>query len=154
MGVLRIREERGEKRMYMGLLLLGDECADMIDRYLDRGILFVGETAEGPVAVCVVTHESSGVVEIKNLAVDVRYQGRGYGTAMMKDVERRFSGYELLVGTGETPSTLAFYRKLGFSDSHRVPDFFTDNYPMPIVEEGVLLRDMIYLRKVACVSGG
>lgn len=29
----------------------------------------------------------------------------------------------------------------------RVPDFFTNNYSNPIIEDGVLLRDMIYLKK-------
>lgn len=56
--------------------------------------------------------------------------------------------HTLLVGTGETPSTLKFYERCGFAYSHRVPGFFTIHYDHPIVEEGVLLCDMVYLRKV------
>ena len=31
--------------------------------------------------------------------------------------------------------------------SRRIPDFFTDHYPEPIYEEGILLTDMIYLKQ-------
>ena len=62
-----------------------------------------------------------------------RYAERGYRT--------------LRVGTGETPSTLRFYAQCGFRPAGRIPDFFTRNYDHPIVEEGVLLRDMILLEQ-------
>ena len=62
-----------------------------------------------------------------------RYAERGYRT--------------LRVGTGETPSTLSFYAQCGFRPAGRIPDFFTRNYDHPIVEEGVLLRDMILLEQ-------
>lgn len=43
-------------------------------------------------------------------------------------------------------------RTFGFADysfrpAGRIPDFFTRNYDHPIVEEGVLLRDMILLEQ-------
>jgi hypothetical protein len=53
----------------------------------------------------------------------------------------------MLVGTGETPSILRFYKNCGFEYSHRVKDFFTDNYDHPIIEEGVRLADMVYFSK-------
>ena len=49
--------------------------------------------------------------------------------------------------TGESPLTLPFYEKCGFTVSHRIPDFFTKNYDHPIWEAGVLLKDMVYLRR-------
>ena len=51
------------------------------------------------------------------------------------------------LGTGENPRTLAFYRKRGFADSHRIPNFFTDRYDHPIYEAGVQLVDMVYLQR-------
>ena len=57
------------------------------------------------------------------------------------------AGTRVLVGTGETPSTLSFYAQCGFRPAGRIPDFFTRNYDHPIVEEGVLLRDMILLEQ-------
>ena len=53
----------------------------------------------------------------------------------------------MIVGTGETAETMSFYKKCGFKYSHIVPDFFTDNYDYPIVENGITLKDMVYFRK-------
>ena len=53
----------------------------------------------------------------------------------------------MLVGTGETPGILSFYESCGFTQSHRIKNFFTDNYDHPIYEEGKLLTDMVYLKR-------
>ena len=42
---------------------------------------------------------------------------------------------------------VAFYARFGFTHSHTVTGFFTDNYPEPLYEDGVLLTDMLYLKK-------
>lgn len=53
----------------------------------------------------------------------------------------------MTVGTGDSMSTISFYRKCGFHYSHSVPDFFTVNYDHPIEEDGKILKDMLYFRK-------
>ena len=53
----------------------------------------------------------------------------------------------LILGTGENPKTLDFYKKRGFKEYKIVKNFFTENYSHPIYENGVQLRDMIYLKK-------
>ena len=53
----------------------------------------------------------------------------------------------LRVGTGDSQLTLPFYKKCGFIESHRIKNFFTDNYDHPIFECGVQLIDMVYLEK-------
>lgn len=144
---LAIREVAANKRLYMPLLLEGDESVTMIDRYLDRGRLYAGFLGDKAVAVCVITKESDGLVEVKNLAVDSGVRRRGYGRQMLRYVEKLHPKSTVTLGTGETPSTLRFYESCGYRFSHRIHGFFTDNYPHPIVEEGVTLRDMIYLTK-------
>ena len=121
------------RKQYLPLLLTGDESESMIDRYIDSGTLYVGFLNDEPMAVCVVVRLDPDTVEIKNLAVVAGYRCQGYGGRMLKHVE--------------TPSTLRFYKSCGYSYSHTIPDFFTDNYPAPIIEEGVTLRDMVYLKK-------
>jgi GNAT superfamily N-acetyltransferase len=84
--------------------------------------------------------------ELKNIATYKKYQGRGYGKALINFI---FDFYktdfkEMLVGTGETPSTLLFYENCGFERSHRIKNYFTDHYDHPIFEEGLQLVDMIY----------
>ena len=53
----------------------------------------------------------------------------------------------MLVGTGDALSTISFYEHCGFTISHRIENFFTDNYDHPIYEEGKLLTDMVYLKR-------
>lgn len=53
----------------------------------------------------------------------------------------------MFVGTGDVPSALGFYRKCGFSESHRVKNFFTDNYDHIMIEDGIQLVDMVYLKR-------
>lgn len=141
-------EIKDNKKQYLDLLLLADEQEDMIDRYLERGTMYALDD-NGVKAVCVVTDEGNGVLEIKNLAVSPEHHRKGYGRQMIGYIERtykdRFS--VLQVGTGESPLTLPFYEKCGFISSHRVKNFFTDNYGRPIFEGGVQLVDMVYLRK-------
>lgn len=142
-----------DKRPYMPLLLVGDESEEMILRYIDRGVLYIGVLDGEVIAVCVVTEESGQVVEVKNLAVANGFRRMGYGRRMLGHIERIHAGKIIQLGTGEAPSTLSFYKACGFTFSHRIPGFFTDNYPAPIIDDGVELRDMVYLSKKAVWHG-
>ena len=146
---MEIRKIASHKKDYLPLLLLGDEQEDMIDRYLERGTLYALFIEDAARAVCVVTDEGNGVLEIKNIAVAPAFQKKGLGRALIAYIENthRQTHSVLLVGTGESPRTVPFYEKCGFGYSHRIPDFFTDHYDHPIYEGGVLLRDMVYLQK-------
>lgn len=134
------------KRDFLPLLLLGDEQEDMIERYLDRGTLYALYEENALLAVCVVTEEGGGAFEIKNLAVAPGNQRRGYGRAMVEHVVRqcRGRGKYLLAGTGDSPLTVPFYEACGFRESHRVKNFFPENYDHPIFEAGRQLVDMVY----------
>lgn len=145
---MMITEVKSNKKQYLSLLLLADEQEDMIDRYLEKGTMYV--LIDGGVKCeCVVTNEENGILEIKNLATEPASQKQGYGKAMIEFIAQRYKGaYSVLqVGTGESPLTIPFYEKCGFIRSHTVKNFFTDNYDHPIYECGVQLVDMIYLRK-------
>ena len=136
------------KKQYLDLLLLGDEQESMIDRYLERGDLYA--LYEGDVrAIGVVTDEGEGAVELKNLAVPPQYQRMGYGGRMVRFLLERYRSRAqvMLVGTGDSPLVLPFYKSCGFTESHRVKNFFLDNYDHPIIEGGQLLTDMVYLKQ-------
>lgn len=145
---MRIIEVTENKKEHLGLLLLADEQEDMIDRYIDKGRMFVLDD-NGVKCECVITDEGNGVLEIKNIATVPECQGKGYAKAMIDFVVRTFrEQYSILqVGTGDSPLTVPFYEKCGFSRSHTIPNFFTNNYDHPIFECGVQLVDMVYLRK-------
>ena len=145
---MQIREIINDKKQYLDLLLLADEQEDMIDRYLERGTMYVLEE-DGVKAECVVTDEGSGVLELKNIAVEPAFQGKGYGKALLDFLVQTYAGrYEILqVGTGDSPFTILFYEACGFCRHHRVKNFFTDYYDHPIYDNGVRLVDMVYLQK-------
>lgn len=142
-----IRNIITDKKRYLNLLLIGDESERMIYRYLSQGSLYVLFISNVPAGVCVVTQESDRLIEIRNIAILPEYRRRGFGSTLLRFIEKQYHGFDIQLGTGETPSTLRFYEKAGFRYSHRINHFFTDNYDHAIIEEGVLLDDMIYLIK-------
>lgn len=145
---MKIIEIQENKKEYLPLLILADEQEDMIDCYLEKGTMYVLDD-NGVKAECVVTDEGDSVLEIKNIAVDPSFQKMGYGKSLIEFVEKQYAGeYSVLqVGTGDSPLTLPFYERCGFERSYIVENFFTDNYNHPIFENGVQLKDMVYLRK-------
>lgn len=147
MYIVQITEK---KKQYLDLLLLADEQEEMIDRYLERGDMFVlQDEHKKAIAVAVVTVEGDNVVELKNLAVLKEEQGKGYGKRMIEYVCKFYSEkYRMLfVGTGDVDVTVGFYKHCGFTYSHRVKNFFIENYDYPIYEDGVQLKDMVYLSR-------
>ncbi len=136
-----------DKRKYLPLLLIADEQESRIEEYIDKISMFVlddgGVKAE--TSVC----DNCGVPEIKSLAVLPDFRKKGYGRKLIEFVcqkyKKDFSAVQ--VGTGDSPLTVPFYQKCGFVKSHVVKNFFIDNYDHPIIEDGVRLVDMIYLKK-------
>lgn len=145
---MKIRKVENDKKRYLDLLLLADEQENMIDRYLERGTMYVLED-DGVKAECVVTDEGGGMLELKNLAVEPAFQGKGYGKALVDFLVQSYKEqYTVLqVGTGDSPSTIPFYESCGFRRHHLVKNFFTDHYDHPICEGGVQLVDMVYLQR-------
>ena len=64
----------------------------MIDRYLERGEMFVARDDGQVVAECVVTDEADRIGEIKNLAVPLQYQRKGYGRQTLEFLEAYYRG--------------------------------------------------------------
>ena len=129
---MKIKEIKENKKQFLPLLLLAYEQEDMIDRYLNRGTMYVLDD-DGVKCECVVTDEGNGVLEIKNIATEPEYQGKGYGKELIDFVATTYKGkYSILqVGTGDSPLTIPFYEKCGFIRTHSIKNFFTDNYDHP-----------------------
>jgi GNAT superfamily N-acetyltransferase len=145
---MRIEKVVENKKQFLDLLLLADEQEDMIDKYLPDGEMFALYDDDLK-SVCVVVPINTDTCELKNIATYKNHQGKGYGRALIHFILDFYKNkYEsMLVGTGETPTILSFYKNCGFEESHRVKNFFTDNYDHPMFEENIQLVDMIYLRK-------
>lgn len=146
---IEIKEIHRNKKDFLPLLLIGDEEEKMIDKYLNKCRVFAAfdnETAVGIIAVCGCENR---VCEIKNIAINEKYRKKGLGRLLIRHTEKLFrDNFDFIqAGTGESPLTVPFYEKCGFEYSHRTENFFTDNYENPIIEAGVVLKDMVYYRK-------
>lgn len=136
------------KREYLRLLLLADEQESMIEKYLDKGTMYVLDD-NGVKAEIVVCDEGNGVLEIKNLAVEPQFKRQGYAKKLVDFVCEHYNkDYTALqAGTGDSPLTVPFYESCGFKRSHTIKNFFTDNYDHAMYECGIQLVDMIYFVK-------
>ncbi len=145
---MEIKEIKHNKKHYLDLLLLADEQESMINRYLERGTMYVLND-DGIKALCVVTDEGEGILEIKNIATLPEYQCKGYGRYLIEFISEKYTGkYSILqAGTGDSPLTIPFYEKCSFHKSHIVKNFFIDNYDHAIYECGNQLVDMVYFRR-------
>lgn len=145
---MQITEIKENKKQYLELLLLADEQENMIDKYIEKGTMYVLDD-NGIKCECVVTDEGNGILELKNIASVPAYQKKGYGKTMIDFLIHKYKDqYQILqVGTGDSPLTVPFYEKCGFIRSHSIKNFFTDHYDHPIYECGVQLVDMVYLQR-------
>lgn len=143
----------GDRRQAMDLLLLADPDPAMIGRYLDRCDLFVLREGDVILAQAAVLPMADGACELKNLAVREERQGLGLGSRLVRELFAAYAarGYtRMLVGTSDRGRD--FYRRLGFADCGVLPGFFLQ-YAEPVIEEGVLCRDMYMLEAVIPPQG-
>lgn len=145
---MEIKQIFENKKDFLELLLLADEEEKMIDKYIENGNMFAlyDKDLKG---CCVVLKINEKTIEIKNLAIYEKEQKKGYGKALINFVISNYKNKfeRIIVGTGESPLTLPFYEKCGFKIYDKIENFFLDNYEKPIYENGILLKDMIYLEK-------
>ncbi|MEM8527667.1 MAG: GNAT family N-acetyltransferase [Bacteroidota bacterium] len=133
------------------LLFLADPSKELIDDYLRDGNCYIATIENVLVGVLILVEIESNVLEIKNIAVDSSFQGKGYGKQLLQFAEKiaKQQGYQkLLIGTGNSSiGQLAFYQKMGFEIDHLKKNFFVENYEEAIVEDGIICKHMIILVK-------
>jgi len=143
---MEIKIISNNKKSFMDLLLLADEQEDMIEKYLDRGTLFALYD-NGLKSICVVTDEGNGNFEIQNLATYKQFQGKGYGTRLVKYVFEYYKDKDTVMYVGTGAPLVSFYEHCGFTFSHRLENYFLEHYKEPIIEAGIQLKDKVYLKK-------
>ncbi|MCK9628569.1 MAG: GNAT family N-acetyltransferase [Bacteroidales bacterium] len=145
---MKIEKITENKKQFLDLLLLADEQEDMIDKYLPGGDLFALYDDDLK-SVCVVVQVNSETCELKNIATYEKFQGKGYGRTLINFISDLYKNdyRTMIVGTGEIPWIMSFYESCGFERSHRINNFFTNNYNHPMFDGDIQLVDMIYLKK-------
>lgn len=111
---MEIKEIKSNKKQYIDLLLLADEQESMIDRYLERGIMYILIDKGKVRSECVITVENGNTVEIKNIATYPEDQGKGYAKHLINFIAKKYQNkYQILqVGTGDSPLTIPFYENV------------------------------------------
>lgn len=143
-----IKKERENKEKYMKLLLEADPSEKLIRQYLVNGDLFVLTYKNEVACVAVVTKVDDDICELKNIAIEEKYRGKGYAKKMLKYLCDNYKQkyHKMLVGT--TENNIPFYVKQGFDKYEKtIKDFFIDNYEEEIKDGELVCTDMIYYSK-------
>ncbi|MBI3234461.1 MAG: GNAT family N-acetyltransferase [Bacteroidetes bacterium] len=143
-----------ENEIPFDLLLLADETMEAIKKYIydsDIYVLFT-KVNTSPAGVVVINKVSDLQIEIKNIAVLESFQGKGIGSSLIqriKEIAAHDNYKEIIVGTPDVGiREIEFYEKNGFIRYGIKKNFFIENYSIPIIEDGVILKDMVMLKIV------
>lgn len=148
---MKIARIKKYEQAHFQLLLLADPNRHLIEQYLKSSFGFEMLEGENLIGLIVLTPIDQFKIELKNLAIDPKYQHQGYAQKLIQFVteyaaQRNY--HEMVVGTGTTSFVqLYLYQKMNFRCFAVKTDFFIDNYSKPIFENGLQLRDMLLLHK-------
>ena len=146
-----IRQLSKDEKIPYDLLLLADETIEAINKYIFDSDIFILEQENRIIAVYVFQAINKNEIEIKNIAVIIDCQGQGIGKLLLNDAARRARerGFKtIIIGTGDAATKqLYLYQKEGFEVFDIKKNFFIDNYPEPVYENGIQLKHMIMLKK-------
>ena len=118
-------------------LFPSDMLDEMLAAFLNGGEadhiwLTFDEAKPSALLYCASERMTSGTWNVLLMAVHPQGQGKGRGTAMLRQVERILEDRQqrvLLVetsGLSEFARTRAFYRRCGFAEEARIRDFYDD----------------------------
>lgn len=130
------------------LLLEADPSREKLNAYLRHSICFVAKRHETLVGAYVVQGIAPRVYELMSIAVSPEQQQNGIGTILLKHAVATvgdLGARRLEVGTGSFGYQLAWYQREGFRVEAVERNFFLENYPEPIHEQGIQLKDMLRL---------
>lgn len=131
------------------LLLEADPEKQLVDDYVQKGTLLEARQLDDLLGVLVLLPTRPATIEIVNVAVSVQHRGKKIAQTLIHEAlqEAKQRGYQTVeIGTGSTGvEQLYLYQKCGFRMTHIDRDFFVRHYSEPIVENGLLLRDMVRL---------
>jgi ribosomal protein S18 acetylase RimI-like enzyme len=146
-----LRPLSSTEKLPFDLLLLADPSVKMIEKYIFASSFYVAIIDAQIVGVLALLPIDETLIEIKNIAVLETHQGKGIGKKMLAFAfsEAKEKGFQdIQIGTANSSiGQLALYQKMGFEMDSIIKSFFTNNYPEPIYENGILVRDMVVLKK-------
>jgi len=142
---LELRKLTTDEPLPYALLLLADETRQAIDRYIFDCEVWVAHGLNGSVGVIAVRKDVD-TAEVMNIAVAGSHRNRGIGSQLLQFICAMFRDHGLrmiFVGCADAGvDQQRFYERHGFHFKEVRPDFYLQNYPEPIFENGRQLKDM------------
>lgn len=146
--MLIIKEYPQELEIPYHLLLDADPSKELVDKYLSCGILFGAFYNMKLAGVCLLIFHNNTTAEIINLAVSEKYRNQSIGKALisMAENQAKLCGFKYMkLGTAEP--LVKYYEKQGYKYHKTIKNFFVENYEFPVIDNGIILKDMIMLIK-------
>ena len=148
-GKIEIKPVSRVTNQHWKLLLLADPSKSLVQKYLQLGNVFEICKFDIPIAIMVLQADSQFKLEVKNIAVDPKFENQGLATQLLQYAfcfAKKYHYQQLQIGTGSTSfKQLYLYQKMGFRVTGIKKNFFVENYEQPIYENGLLLQDMLIL---------
>ena len=147
---MKIRKSTKNDLIPWELLLDADPSRKHVGKYLKRGELWLADDRGKIKGEMVLLQTHPSIIEIMNIATDVRQRSKGIGTKLLKKARQRakqLGAKQLVVGTGNNSfRQLQFYQRFGFRVYGIKKDFFVKRYARRYKRGGVVLRDMIRMK--------
>lgn len=140
----------------LDLLLKADPNEKLVKEYVEEGEVYLSFLDDEYfndelVGVAVTLKVNKNDLEIKNISIKDEFQNKKYAKKMIEFLTKlaKEEGYDnLIIATGNSSiNQLALYQKCGFSIDYIKKDFFTLNYDEEIIENNIICKDMIVLKK-------
>jgi ribosomal protein S18 acetylase RimI-like enzyme len=139
-----------EKDLYpLALLLEADPSIDAISKYIYNGSCFIAQAEQEIIGVLILLKNEDEAFEIMNISVLPTHQRKGVGKKLISSAIRysKFNKARYLkIATADSSNyQLIFYKSLGFKVQSVKKNYFIENYPNPIFENGIQCKDKVEL---------
>ena len=137
------------EEMPWDLLLDADPSRARVESYLSEDYTRIAKYDERVLGVYALARHAPTRFELMNIAVAEEYRGTGLGRWLLGHaigLAESKGARVVEVGTGNSSfGQLKFYQRAGFRIIGVWPNYFVENYPEPIVENGIACLDMVRL---------
>ena len=132
------------------LLLEADPNKAFVEAYISEAFTRVAWFQEKAIGVYALKQLSPISFELMNICVAKEFQGMGMGRRLLGHaigLAEAKGGREVHLGTGNSSfGALRLYQRMGFRIVDVIPNYYPDNYPKPLVENGIACVDMLRLK--------
>ena len=152
-GAIRLEWYAGDRAVLRPLFAEAEDSSDQLDGYIDQGRVLVAWRGQRPVGHLQLVTDGGGVVELKNMAVVEHLRGAGVGPSLVEmavaAAGQDGAGRVLVATAAADIGNLRFYQRCGFRFAAVERDAFGPGtgYPVPIVIDGIPLRDRVWLER-------